>query len=176
MPKPLQPDRPRQSVPSEIVSDLLAVIRHQFYPDASLGGDAAKQWFQDQAFIRTSVVLWPAAWLNKRGVTLKPERYKQLLLDIFNDIKRHGATGAIRYWPGYLVKCVQEHFRHHEDEIYDEAKQLRTQLERALGTAGAAVNRQPDAVTALAEAHRVLANTAKKRRRKPAADQLNLFK
>jgi hypothetical protein len=94
-------DRPKQSVPTEIVRDLMGAIRNQFYPDTLCAG-AEKQWFQDQQFLKVRVVLWPAAWLNKRGVTLKPDRYKQILLDIFADIKRHGATGAIKYWPGYL--------------------------------------------------------------------------
>lgn len=173
--KPTAPDRPRQSVPSQIANELLAVIRNQFYPDAQLGGEAAKQWFQDQQFIRQRVVLWPAAWLNKRGVSLKPERYQQILLDIFADIKRHGATGAVKFWPGYLAKCVQDHFAHHEDEIYEEAKALRTQLERALATAGSATARQPDPVERLAAAHQVLSATARKRRCKPTADQLKLL-
>jgi len=170
-----KPDRPKQPLPSEIVNSLLAVIRNQFYPDASLGGEAAKQWFQDQNFIRVRVVLWPAAWLNKRGVTLDPARYKQILLEVFQDIKRHGATDAVKFWPGYLAKCVQDHFAHHEDEIYTEAKALRVQLERAMASATAATTRQPDPVERLAAAHQVLVSTARKRRCKPAADQLPLL-
>lgn len=170
-----QPDRPRQPVPAEIVGSLMAVIRNQFYPDAATGGAAAKQWFQDQQFIRIRVVLWPSAWLNKRGVSLKPERYQQILLDIFQEIKRHGATDAVKFWPGYLAKCVQDHFAHHEEEIYEEAKALRTQLERAMGTAASAVARQPDAVERLAAVHQVLVSERKKRRSKPAAKQLGLF-
>ncbi len=173
--KPTKPDRPAQQVPSDIVRSLLAVIRNQFYPDAALGGVAAKQWFQDQQFIRIRVVLWPATWLNQRGVTLEPARYQQILLDIFQDIKRHGATGAVKYWPGYLAKCVQDHFAHHEDEIYAEGKALRTQLERAIATAAAATSRQPDPVERLAAAHQVLVSSARKRRCKPSADQLNLL-
>lgn len=174
MKRPAQ-DRPQQPVPAEIVSRLLAVIRNQFYPDALGGGDAAKQWFEDQHFIKVRVVLWPAAWLNQRGVTLKPDRYQQILLDVFTDIKRHGSTGAVKFWPGYLAKCVQDHFRHHEEEIYEEAKALRTSLERAMGIAGAAAARQPDPVERLAAAHQVLVSERKKRRCKPAEKQLDLL-
>jgi hypothetical protein len=36
---------------------------------------------QDSVFIRREFVLYFASWLNKKGVTLKPERYKQILLE-----------------------------------------------------------------------------------------------
>jgi hypothetical protein len=171
-----QLDRPKQAIPAQILADLMAVIRNQFYPDALAGGDAAKQWFQDQQFLKVRVVLWPAAWLNKRGVSLQPDRYQQILLDIFKEIKRHGATGAVKFWPGYLAKCVQDHFRHHEDEIYEEGKVLRIHLERAMATAQAAAGAsQPDPVDRLAEFQRMLSSTARKRRCKPAAQQLEFL-
>lgn len=90
--KPSTSDRPKQELPSEIIGDLLGVIRRQFYGDAE-----PTQWLKDQTFIKREVVTWPAAWLNKRGVTLPPARYKAILLDIFDGIKTHGATGAVKY-------------------------------------------------------------------------------
>ena len=72
--------RPKQVLPSEIIGDLMGAIRNQFYA----GNEA---WFADQEFIRRRVVTWPAKWLNARGVSLKPQRYKSLMLDIFQDIK-----------------------------------------------------------------------------------------
>lgn len=172
--RPSPQDRPRQNVPAEIVQDLMSVIRNQFYPDTLCAG-SGKQWFQDQQFLKVRVVLWPAAWLTSRGVTLKPERYKQILFDIFNAIKRHGATDAVKYWPGYLAKCVQDHFRHHEDEIYYEAKALRSQVERALATAQTAVASHPDPIARLAEIQHLLISTTRKRHCKPAAGQLKLL-
>lgn len=159
--RPVADPRPRQETPAEIVGELLGVIRGQFYGDTE-----ARRWFQDQHFIKRNVVLWPAAWLDKRGVTLAPERYRALLLEIFQGVKRHGETGAVRYWPGYLMKCVQEHFRHNEDAIYDEAKAVRTQVESAMR----AIQRGRDATPA-SDPIRVLAQTRavlQSGRRRPA--------
>ncbi|HYE33338.1 MAG TPA: hypothetical protein VEH27_18085 [Methylomirabilota bacterium] len=159
--QPKTAPRPTQNTPSEVVSDLLSAIRNQFYADAE-----PKKWAQDAAFIRKNVVLWPAAWLNKRGVTLPPERYKQLLLDVFNEIKVHGKTGVVKYWPGYLMKCVQERFKHQEDAIYDEAKALRASIETALQMAGSAAAKV-DPITVMAEARRDLLKQPRRSPTKP---------
>lgn len=148
--RPLSAQRPSQDVPAEIIGDLMAAIRNQFYADAP-----AKSWFQDQKFILRNVVLWPAAWLNRRGVSLPAPRYKEIVLEVFNGVKTHGQTAAVKYWPGYLMKCVQEHFRVHGEDYYDEGKSLRVSLERALLTASRAPQ-APDPISRLAEARRLI--------------------
>lgn len=160
-----------QDLPNQIVEDLLQALRVGFYPDAD-----PVRWNQDAYFLKIHVVTWPADWLDERAITLKPERYKQILLDIFMGIKRHGATDKIKHLPRYLTHCVQEHFRIHEDEIYAEGKSLRTALEKALDRAQAATQRAPDPIAAIAQAHRVLLGH-RKRAKKPANPprQQNLF-
>lgn len=146
-----QPIRPVQDTPEEIITDILGVIRGQFYPDAD-----AKTWGQQVGFIRRHVVLWPASWLNGKGVSLPPDRYKGLILGVLMDIKRHGNTGAVKFWPGYMKHCLQEHFKHHGDEIYDEAKSIRTVLEQAMLAAKKAQgSKAPDPVELMAQAYRL---------------------
>lgn len=160
----------KPSIPSEIVSDLMSAIRARFYPEA-----AAKKWAQDYHFIKDRVILWPATWLDKRGVTLKPERYQQIILEVLAEIKQHGDTGNIGYWPAYLAKCVQERFKHQSDAIYEEGKALRTQLENALTIAGGARS-EIDPIRAMAEARRdLLKQKQAKRIPKPKNDQLTLL-
>ena len=118
-------DRPKQDLPAEIIGDLMGAIRNAFYP----GDD---RWFKNQQFIRFHVVTWPAAWLNAKGVTLPPARYKAIILDVLQGIKQHGKTEAVQFWPGYLKHCLQTHFKVHGQEIYEEAKAIRNQVERAL--------------------------------------------
>src|SRR5688572_30737530 len=50
----------------------------------------------------------------------------------------HGNTGAIKYWPGYLKHVLQEHLKHHGEEIYEQAKALRTIAENILLSLGKA--------------------------------------
>jgi hypothetical protein len=147
------PERPRQDVGRQIVDDLLGVIRGQFYPDA-------KSFYQDRAFLQRNVVLWPAKWLDQRGVTLPPARYKEILLEVFTGIKQHGQTGAVRYWPGYLMKCVQDHFKHHGEDYYEEGKSVRNLAERAVMAAALAGKDRPvadDSVRQLAKAQALVA-------------------
>lgn len=160
--------RARQQMPREIVGDLLGVIRGQFCGDLP-----DKKWFQQQRFF-LRVVTWPAGWLKSRGVTLTPERYKAVLVGIFGDIKTHGTTGAVKHWPGYLLHCVQEHFKHHGDELYEEAKAVRHLVERSLAQArpGAAA---PDPIETLAGVKAVLSPGRGRRAAKPRRNQLSLL-
>lgn len=163
------PDRPKQQLPGEIIADLMGAIRNSFY-----AGD--ERWFKDQAFLRRRVVTWPAGWLNRSGVALKPERYKEIMLGIFLDIKRKGKTEAVRYWPGYLVHCVQEHFKHHGEEIYAEGKALRNQAENVLTglTRALEAARTADPVAALAQVHQALTAAHKRKQKPPERKQMGL--
>ena len=142
-------ERPKQPLAAEIVGDLLASIRGAFYGDLD-----DKQWHQEKRFL-TRVVTWPASWFNRRAVTVRPERYKAIFLGIVDDIKVHGSTAGVKFWPGYLLRCVQEHFRHHGDEYYEEGKAVRATVEKALSQV--AGRRQVDPVEALAQVSAVLA-------------------
>jgi hypothetical protein len=160
--------RPRQSVAVEIRNDLLNAIRHQFYGDAP-----AKQFHQDKRFLLNNVVLWPAGYLDRRGVTLPPARYKAILLDVFNGIKAHGQTGAIKYWPGYLMQCVQSHFRIHGEEYYEEGKSLRASLDKIIRKAPAIPTADP--IRVLAEARNDLLKSSRTRRKAPVDTQIPLL-
>ena len=171
--KPLpQYDRPKQDLPQEIVSDVMSFIRQKFYADAD-----PKRWFQDANYLKRCVVTWPAKWLNGRGVTLPADRYKAIVLDILMDVCRHGKTGVVKFWPGYLAKCVQDRFHHKGDDYYEEGKSLRTVLERTLGTLQVRPDtKRQDAVETLATLHSIL--VAKSRSQRPCkvpAKQLSLF-
>lgn len=153
-------DRPKQETPAEILDDLLRIIRNQFCPDMTV-----KQWCQNQNFFKR-VLTYPASWLNKKGVTLPPARYQAIIRDLLLDIKTNRAAATVKHWPGYLLHCFQEHFRHHGETYYDEAKAFRNLTERALFAASRSVvaSEGPDPVQVYAQANAILA--APKRRRK----------
>jgi hypothetical protein len=164
-------DRPKQQTPADLIDDLMHIVRSSFYQDQS------DKWLTDQHFIKRNVVLWPAGWLNKRGVTLPPDRYKSILIDVFMGIKQKGNTEAVKYWPGYLMHCVQSHFKIHGEEYYNEGKSLRAAAEAALMACKRATDpdRAADPVKGMALALEALkAGKTKKRVEKPK-DQLSLF-
>lgn len=135
---------------------LLANVRSQFYTDVP-----AKKWFKDMPAMQRAVT-WPATWLKHRGITWSADRYFREIREKLQEVKRHGATGEIEYFPGYLLKVLQDHFAHNSDRIRDEGRQARNAFDIALGRAQnaaqlAATRAAEQTVDVLAEAHRVLA-------------------
>ena len=165
---PRKIERPKQPTPQEIVEALMQEIRAGFYA----GED--KKFFQDRDFLLRRVVLWPAGWLNAKGVTLPAARYREILHDIFQGIKQHGNTGAVQYWPGYLAHAVQTHYGVHGEEYYEEGKRVRAKVESALLIAGQRPASTPDPVAALAAARGALI-TRRPKRPVATAKQLALF-
>lgn len=164
----LPAERPSQDMPVDMVNRLLVLIRGQFCGDLS-----DKEWYQHEGFIRFRVICWPARFMKGKAFTLSIERYEAIFRSILDGIKAHGQTGAVRYWPGYLLRCVQEHWQHNWEGYYQEAKSIRSLAENVLLKSGRAQG-QDRGVEALALAHQVFAG----RRRKKVAKvvkQLNLF-
>lgn len=158
--------RPKQELPGEIIDDLMGAIRNSFYP----GDD---RWFKDQQFIRFHVVTWPAAWLNAKGVTLPPLRYKEIILDVLQGIKQHGKTEVVQYWPGYLKHCLQTHFKIHKQKIYEEAKAIRNQVEHALLACQRSIQATHDPIEVIALARQL--NRPKRGVGRKEKTQLNLL-
>lgn len=128
MKRPASP-RPQLSakLPQEVIADLLHLIRHQFYPDAS-----DRVWSCDAYFIKARVILWPATFMVERGFAMRPERYLEVMRDIIKGIQQFGQTEGIKHWPRYLAVCVQRHFQAQWETYYAEAKSVRATAEAAV--------------------------------------------
>ena len=133
-------------------------------------------FLKDRPRLLAWVVLWPASWLNERGVTLQPERYRAILIDVLMDAARHGNATKVAYRPAWLKAVMQRHFAHHEDEIYEEAKAIRTTMDLALSTLAkvAATSRPRDVVADLATAAQIL-KPAKRPAKRVVKEQLTLL-
>lgn len=172
--------QPPRETPAELVADLLGIVRRQFYPDSLTNNPRAqKRWFQDEHSIRRWCILWPAAWLDERGVWLRPDRYRAALLAVFDDVKRHGNTGEVKCWPRYLASCVQSRFKVRADEFLNEGKAAREAIERVvlgLGKSPAADHARggADLVRSLSLAHAALARRPRTSREK-SSKQLALL-
>lgn len=155
--------RPKQEVSADLVAGLMAIIRHQF-----CGQMTGEEWGKNSHFVRRNVVLWPARFIfTQKGFTVPGPRYEQIMRGVFAEIKANMTNADILYWPGYLMKCVQDHFKHHWEEYYDEAKAARNIAESTMIALGRLPARQDSTVETLAGVHRVLAAKAKQAR-KPA--------
>ncbi|HEV2329201.1 MAG TPA: hypothetical protein VGY56_10475 [Verrucomicrobiae bacterium] len=154
----------------DLRDSLLNLIRSKFYAES---GDDAICFAQDEKRLLAWVILWPAGWLNGRGVTLSAERYKKIFTDIILDAVRFGNTSKVRYRPAWLKHVMQTHFAIHGEEYYTEAKNARAQAEHALLMLGKLqVRPEADPVRELAAAGALLARSkpAKRPRVKETAN------
>ena len=165
---------PDRAVADDALAELLRVVERRFYP----GTDAANRshFYRDRRRL-IYALSWPAVWLERRGLTCSPARYRHLLTERLDAIARHGDPqryGA--YFPTYLLKCLQDWFQHHGDELYSELKHIRNALDHVLAsvTFAARVRRDAQQIDMLAAAHRLL-QPHSPRPRKTTAAQLTLF-
>lgn len=161
--------RPRQQTPKEMLDGLLDFVARKFYEGDGLG------FVKDKPRLLKWVLLYPAKWLDERGVTITTERYRKLVNDVLMEALRHGNTAQIGYRPAWLGKVIQSHLAIHGEELYGEAKSARSLAENALLMVGRlSTSRQDDPVKTLVAASRLLER--KKPHNKPVGkDQLNLL-
>ena len=141
-----------------MVEQILHFIGHTFHPDRSSTDAAKTRWAQDRNFYRQNLITWSAHWLDSRGVSLKPERFQKEIMDKLLDVKLN-QRAEVKNWPRFLTHCIQDHFKHNGERLYEEAKALRNQvdaaLDKALARGQAAEPAALDPIRVLALAHQV---------------------
>lgn len=165
--RPKRATLPRQKQPTpEAVRDaVLLVIERQFYRDHRVA------FLKDRRRLLEWVVLWPATWMDERGVTISPARYQEILIGpkgILIEALRHGETGQIGYLPGWLRQCVQSHFKFNGERIYEEAKSVQAIADHVLLQVGRSAAPQADPIRQLADAAKLLSAPRPKPRRAPS--------
>jgi hypothetical protein len=150
--------------------ELLQSIRLRFYAPRAADYHRDRRWL-------LHAVTWPATWLEQRGLTCSPQRYQTLIDERLHAIGAHGDPVLYSaYFPSYLLKCLQDWFNRHGDQLYDELKHIRNALDQLLASARFAerVQRHARHLDLLVSTHRLL--ESRRATRAPAAnDQLTLF-
>lgn len=162
-----------QTESREVIRDLLYVIRNQMYREDQ------QKYFWGQMRDLQRAITWPATWFNGKAIFVPADRYKAILLDRLMEIKRHGDTAGVQYWPRYILTCLQHHFGAEGERYYNEGKAARDLVSRIvskLPTEPAA----PDTFTReLAAAHALLRSPGGRKKgvnpAAPAAVQKELF-
>lgn len=164
--------RRAKPLPAELVFELVQVIRNQFFPEAP-----DKVFYQSLPMLKRVVCCF-AAELNRAGVALPADRYRAIVLEVLQVIKRHGDTDGVQFWPGYLLKCFQTHWIHHGEEYLAEGKAIRNRAEAVLMAATVRVQpigQDADVVSTLAAAYAALTGPKggrKKGSNRPPAQRL----
>jgi hypothetical protein len=160
-------ERGRQPTTKELTDELLGFLGRKFYE-----GDGVN-FVKDRSRLLAWVVLWPAAWLDGKGVSITTARYREIFMTVMMAAVVHG-TDKVKYRPAWLRQVIQSHFRIHGEEIYEAAKSVRSLVENALLVAGRPAQAQPNPIRELAAARAIL--VASKPARKPVVkEQLRLL-
>ena len=150
--KPKNFQRLRQPTPRELTDSCLLLLKSKFYT----GPGDDKCFAQDRAKLLSWVVLWPASWLNGKGVTIHGDAYREIFVKVFIQAAAH-VQSKVKYRPAYLRQVIQSHFAIHGEDYYDAAKAVRNQVDQAMMLAGQPRTAAPDPVRDLALARQLLA-------------------
>ena len=145
----------KQQTPQELLDTLLDFIRRKFYETDPVN------FAKDRRRLLDWVVLWPASWLEERGVTVPADQYREIFFNVFLEAKALG-TDKIKYRPAWLAQVIQSHFDHNGEKIYEKAKSMRNLVENAMLMTGKLAAAVPDPVRELHLARRLIASPAKK--------------
>lgn len=169
--KPRAKPARKQPTPDDLVADLLDFLERKFYPGHHLA------FVKDKPRLLDWVVLWPATWLEKRGVTIPPAEYRSLFFQIFFDGLAHTDLEKIKYLPAWLRMVIRSHFDHHGEAIYQQAKSVRALAEHTLLTLGKMVTPTTDPIREMAAARRLLhaSKKAPARKLQKPSSQLSLL-
>ncbi len=102
---------------------------------------------------------WPATWLERRGLFCSSRRYRTLIVERLDAIRAHGDPQRYGdYFPRYLLKCLQDFFDRHGDELDGELKHIRNALDQVCGSLRFAekASLQSRQIETLAAVHRLL--------------------
>lgn len=150
--------RIKQPVPDELTAALLDFLRRKFYT----GPGDDKCFFQDRRHLLTWVVLWPASWLNKKGVTIHGDAYREIFFKVFFQAAANMTSSKVKYRPAYLREVIQSHFKIHGEDYYNDAKSVRNLADHAMMLVGQFKPAAPDPVRELALARQLLVGSKKK--------------
>jgi hypothetical protein len=167
--RPRKFQRIQQPTPSELTDSCLEILRAKFYTEP---GDSV--CFQkDRKRLLSWVVLWPAQWLNSKGVTISGDRYREIFVTVFIEAAAH-VQSKVKYRPAYLAHVIQSHFKIHGEDYYDNAKATRNVIEQTMVAIAASKPAAPDPVQEMASARQILcAGTPKKSpSKRPVKSQL----
>jgi hypothetical protein len=149
---------PSAAVAEQVIDALLGQIAREYY---NAGKD--KRYYAHRRGL-IHAICWPATWFKQRSIHLSDARYKTIIQKQLREIGRHGNRSKVQaYFPRYLLTCLQNHFLHRAESIYEQYKHVRYSIEILL-------QKLPDLqqsktheemIDVLSEAHRITRPTRK---------------
>ena len=159
----------------QTLEKLLETTRKRFYAQ-----ERHRRFYEDKRMLLYALT-WPATWMHERGLSASPERYAQLVMQTLDDIVEHGNSERYqRYFPRYLLKCLQQNIQHRGDHLYNELKHIRSHLYTVEKLMQNIQNRPPpdpgeQAVAIMTRTHLLLKRQNRRKRQASDAQQLTFL-
>ena len=118
---------PSAAVAEQVIDTLLSQIAREYYNDCK-----DKRYHAHRRGL-IHAICWPATWFRQRAIHLSDARYTAIIRESLAEIRIHGCAEKARaYFPKYLLTCLQNHFLHRGDDIYEHYKHVRYSIELLL--------------------------------------------
>ena len=115
---------PSTAIAQQIIDTLLGHIAREHYQ-----GHNDIRFHQHRRAL-THAICWPATWFKEKNIHICDTRYQAIIEQRLSEITTHAAIHKTQaYFPNYLLKCLQNHFLHRGDSIYEQYKHLRYCIE-----------------------------------------------
>ncbi len=155
---------PSGAVAKEVIDTLLGQIAREYY-----SGPTDRRYHAHRRGL-IHAICWPASWFQERSIHLSDARYKAIIQKQLREIYQHGnSSKAQAYFPKYLLTCLQNHFLHRADSIYEQYRHVRYSIEILLEKLPQRQQSKTneEMIDVLSQAHRL---TRPVRKKKPSKD------
>lgn len=154
----------------QTIEVLLDYLRQHFYSMPS------KSFFFRDKRALTLAITWPAKWMQKHNLQCSEKQYTDIIIEILKNITKHGdLTRARQYFPAYLFKCIQDHFHHNFDHLYDQLKHISCAIDRIhIPQATSKKDQNYRNLQNMAAIHDILANQSRCKKTKTSSKQMTM--
>lgn len=108
------------------IQNMLEHIEKQFYQNTH-----PKKFHQNKRMLIYTLT-WPATWLEQRALHISQQKYEHIIKHITHQIIKHGKPHTYqKYFPRYLLKCIQQYFAQNEDKLCHELRHIKNNIWKA---------------------------------------------
>ena len=157
------------AVAEQVIDALLGQIAREYYN----AGKDKRYHVHRRGLIHA--ICWPATWFQQRAIHLSDARYRAIIQERLAEIRVHGCADKARaYFPKYLLTCLQNHFLHRGEDIYEQYKHVRYTIEILMQQLPQLQQNktQEEMIDVLSQAH-LITKPARRAKSKCDSDQLS---
>jgi len=165
-----------KTMQQNIIENILAHIKKHFYSN-----NQSKCFYQDKHMLIYAIT-WPATWFEQRALRPSQSKYQQLIENILEQITLHGKPHLYqKYFPRYLLKCIQQWFYFKGQPLYEQLKHIRNhlcsfeQILTHIQSIKHSKTTMPHSIEVMANTHRLINSQKQRNQTNSNHKQLQLF-